>query len=76
MRGRMVLALTVALVEQARRPWIVDGQIVGMIGPRLRLLAPEGAVADTEARIEGELVHAISVPEVVIPPEDRKHPTE
>lgn len=72
MRGRMVLALTVALVEQARRPWVVDGQIVGMVGPRLRLMAPEAGRQLT--LMEAALPMPSEVPEVVIPPEDRKRP--
>jgi hypothetical protein len=70
----MVLALTVALVEQARRPWVVDGQIVGMIGPRLRFLAPEAEMGRQLTLAEEASSRPIDVPEVVIPPEDRKRP--
>jgi hypothetical protein len=70
----MVLALTVALVEQARRPWVVDGQVVGTIGPRIRLMTPEAQAGADLARIEAEFAAASEIPEVVIPPEDRKFP--
>jgi hypothetical protein len=72
----MVLALTVALVEQARRPWVVDGQVVGTIGPRVRLMTPEAATDAELAGMEAAFSRPVEVPEVVIPLEDRKRPAE
>jgi hypothetical protein len=49
---------------------------VGTIGPRVRLMTPEAAADSESARMEASFPGPIEVPEVVIPPEDRKHPAE
>ena len=62
MRGRMVLALTVALLDATRRPLIEDGEIVGRIGPTVGIAPPER---------EALLVRQ-TIPEVSLPAEDRR----
>ena len=64
MRGRMVLALTVALVDASRRPLIEGGRPAGSLGPTVR-------VGPSEDGPLGQMA-APMIPEVVLPVEDRR----
>ena len=48
----------------------------GTIGPRIRLMTPEAEAGTELARLEAEFAAPIEIPEVIIPPEDRKTPAE